>query len=420
MENPARRFVLNITRIRLDWGGCFRPQFKSISAFRGKTKKRLIPGLLLLCIAWMPFASGSPASSLTPQSLKIKKDAFGVLPGGKAVDLYTLANTHGMKVRVMTYGVVIVSLNVPDRNGQSADVVLGYDHLEGYLAKSPYFGAIVGRFGNRIKDARFTLDGKEYTLGKNNPPNTLHGGFKGFDKVLWLGQPFENKDEVGLILQYTSPDGEEGYPGTVHVTVTYSLNDKNEFGIHYHATTDKATPITLASHSAFNLAGEGSGDILGHVLMLNADHFTPFDSTLIPTGEILSVKGTPLDFTKPTAVGLRIEGKNDQLTYGHGYDGNFVINRQGPGLALAARIYEPTTGRVMEIDTTEPGEQFYSGNSLDGTITGKHGHVYKQHSGFCLLTQHYPDSPNRPEFPSSILRPGRTYLSTTIYRFSTR
>jgi aldose 1-epimerase len=361
-------------------------------------------------------SSSSPANG----TLNIKKEAFGALSGGKAVDLYTLSNTHGMEVRVMTYGGVIVSLNVPDRNGQSADVVLGYEHLEGYLAKSPYFGAIVGRFGNRIKNGRFTLDGKEYTLSKNDPPNTLHGGFKGFDKALWQAQPFENKDHVGLILKYTSPDGEEGYPGTLHVTVTYTLNDLNEFGIHYHATTDKATPITLASHSAFNLAGEGSGDILGHVLMLNADQYTPFDSTRIPTGEISRVKGTPLDFTQPTVVGLRIEEKNDQLAYGHGYDSNFVINRKGPGLELAARFYEPTTGRAMEIDTTEPGEQFYSGNSLDGTITGKHGHVYKQHSGFCLLTQHYPDSPHQPNFPSTILRPGHTYESTTIYKFSTR
>ena len=373
-----------------------------------------------LCIACSPLAFGLPASSPVPQTLKVSREPFGVLPGGKAVDLYTLTNAHGMMISVMTYGGVIVSLDVPDRNGQSSDIVLGYEHLDGYLAKSPYFGAIVGRFGNRIKDARFTLDGKVYTLGRNNPPNTLHGGFKGFDKVLWQAQSFEHKDEVGLILQYASPDGEEGYPGTLHATVTYTLNDKNEFKIHYQATTNKATPITLASHCAFNLAGEGSGDILGHVLMLNADLYTPFDSTLIPTGEILSVKGTPLDFTTPTAVGLRIGQKNDQLTYGHGYDSNFVINRKGPGMALAARIYEPTTGRVMEIDTTEPGEQFYSGNSLDGTITGKHQHVYKQHSGFCLLTQHYPDSPNRPEFPSCILRPGQAHESTTVYKFSVR
>jgi aldose 1-epimerase len=350
----------------------------------------------------------------------IRKEIFGRTPDGQTVDLYTFSNAHGVEVRVMTYGGVIVSLKVPDRFGQSGDIVLGYDHLEGYLAKSPYFGAIVGRFGNRIANARFTLDGKEYTLAKNDGPNTLHGGFKGFDKVLWKGQPLENDDEVGVFLKYTSPDGEEGYPGTLHVIVTYALNDKDELGIEYHAITDKATPITLASHSAFNLAGEGAEDILGHELFLNADHFTPFDAELIPTGKIASVKGTPLDFTKSTVVGARIEDQDEQMKFGHGYDHNFVINREGPGLALAARFYEPTTGRVMEIDTTEPAMQFYTGNFLDGTLTGKRGHIYQRRSAFCLLTQHYPDSPNQPEFPSAILRPGQTYHSTTIYKFSTR
>ena len=384
------------------------------------TLKRLISGLALVLGTWLVFTPAFPSRSTPPDSLRVAPEAFGVLPDGRAVDLYTLTNAHGIKIRVMTYGGVIVSLDVPDRDGKSADVVLGYEHLDGYLAKSPYFGAIVGRFGNRIKNASFTLDRKEYTLGRNNPPNTLHGGFKGFDKVLWHGSSFQHKNNVGLTLKYTSPRGEEGYPGTLHVTVTYTLNDKNEFSIHYEATTDEATPITLASHSAFNLAGEGNGDILGHVVTLNADHYTPFDSTLIPTGEIVSVAGTALDFTKPTAVGLRIGEKFDQLAYGHGYDSNFVINRNGPGMMKAAEIYEPISGRVMEIDTTEPGEQFYSGNSLDGTITGKHGHVYKQHSGFCLLTQHYPDSPNRPEFPSCILRPGHVYHSATLYKFSAR
>jgi aldose 1-epimerase len=382
--------------------------------------KRIASGLFLFSVAWITFAPGRAASAPASGTLTIRKEGFGALPGGKSVDLYTLANGHGMEVRIMTYGGVIVSLSVPDRNGHSGDIVLGYENLEGYLAKSPYFGAIVGRFGNRIKDARFKLDGKEYTLAKNDPPNTLHGGFRGFDKVLWQAQPLEEKDDVGLILKYTSRDGEEGYPGTLQVTVTYTLNGENEFTIHYHATTDKATPITLASHSAFNLAGEGNGDILGHVLMLNAHRYTPFDSTRIPTGEIASVKGTPLDFTMPTEVGSRIEERNDQLAYGHGYDSNFVINRQGPGLALAALFYEPTTGRVMEIDTTEPGEQFYTGNSLDGTIKGKHGHVYQRRSGFCLLTQHFPDSPNQPSFPSTILRPGHVYESMTVYKFSTR
>ncbi len=382
--------------------------------------KRLIQALLLIGLVWEIFSAGPPVWSSSPENLGVTHEPFGVLPDGRSVDLFTLTNSHGMKIRAMTYGGVIVSLDVPDRNGQSADVVLGYEHLDGYLAKSPYFGAIVGRFGNRIKNATFTLDGKEYTLAKNNPPNSLHGGFKGFDKVLWRVQSFAHRDSVGMVLKYTSPHGEEGYPGTLHVTVTYTLNEKNEFSIQYEAITDEATPITLASHTAFNLAGEGSGDILGHVMTLNADQFTPFDSTLIPTGEIESVKGTPLDFTQPTAIGLRIGETNDQLAYGHGYDSNFVISRHKPGMVRAAEFYEPTTGRVMEIDTTEPGEQFYSGNSLDGTITGKHGHVYKQHSGFCLLTQHYPDSPNQPNFPSCILRPLQVYHSATIYKFSTR
>ncbi len=379
---------------------------------------RLTLGLLLGLASVFPLPA-SPAPPESSQQLKVTKEPFGVLPDGKAVELYTLTNAHGMRVRVMTYGGVIVSLDVPDRNGKGGDIVLGYEHLDGYLAKSPYFGAIVGRFGNRIKNAQFSLDGKVYTLAKNNPPNTLHGGFKGFDKVLWRGQPFQKEKEVGLILQYTSRDGEEGYPGTLQVTVTYTLDDRNQFTIHYQATTD-STLITLASHSAFNLAGEGNGDILGHVVLFNADSYTPFDSTLIPTGRIASVTGTPLDFTTPTAVGSRIGEKFDQLAFGHGYDSNFVINRKGAGLELAAGIYEPKSGRIMEIDTTEPGEQFYSGNNLDGSIIGKHGHVYQRHAGFCLLTQHYPDSPNRPEFPSCILRPGGKYDSTTVYKFSTR
>lgn len=350
----------------------------------------------------------------------IKREAFGTTRDGKAVDLYTLSNAQGMEVRAMTYGGAIVSCKVPDRFGRSEDIVLGYDHLEGYLAKSPYFGAIVGRFGNRIKNARFTLDGKEHTLAKNDGPNTVHGGFKGFDKVLWQAEPVEKKDEACLILKYTSPDGEEGYPGTLNTTATYALSERNEFIVDFHATTDKPTPITLASHSAFNLAGEGTGDILGHELMLNADFYTPFDAGLIPTGEIASVKGTPLDFTRSTAVGSRIDEKHEQLMFVRGYDVNFVLNRQGPGMELAARFYEATTGRVMEIHTTEPAVQFYTGNFLDGTITGKHGHIYPRHAAFCLLTQHYPDSPNRPEFPSTILRPGGTYRSTTVYKFSTR
>jgi len=382
----------------------------------------MIRGMVLLflsCLTLIAFCAGSGVSSSARGALMVKKETFGTTPDGKTVELYTLTNTYGIETRIMTYGGIIVSLQTPDKKGHFADITLGFDTLAGYLAKNPYFGALVGRYGNRIGNAKFTLDGKEYTLAKNNGPNALHGGLKGFDKVLWQAQSFQKSAEVGLILKYTSADGEEGYPGTLRVTVTYTLNDKNEFSIDYQATTDKATPINLTNHTYFNLAGEGSGSILGEELMLNADRFTPVDATLIPTGKIASVKGTPLDFTKPTAIGARINDKFEQLVLGNGYDHNFVINRQSPGLALAARVYDPTSGRVLEVDTTEPGVQFYTGNFLDGT-PGKHEHIYKARDAFCLETQHYPDSPNKPNFPSTILRPGKTYHSTTVWRFSTR
>jgi len=349
----------------------------------------------------------------------VKKEAFGTTSDGKAVELYTLTNTHGIEVRVMTYGGIIVSVKTPDKSGHLGDITLGFDSLADYLAKNPFFGALVGRYGNRIANGKFTLDGKEYTLAKNNGPNALHGGLKGFDKVVWQAESFQKSAEVGVILKYTSADGEEGYPGTLHVTVTYTLEDKNEFSLDYHATTDKATPINLTNHTYFNLAGEESGDILREELMLNADHFTPVDATLIPTGKIVSVKGTPLDFTKPTAIGARINDPHEQMAFGGGYDHNFVINRQGPGLALAARVYDPGSGRVLEVDTSEPGVQFYTSNFLDGVL-GKHGHIYNKRNAFCLETQHYPDSPNKPSFPSSILRPGQTFHSTTVWKFSTR
>ena len=375
--------------------------------------------LLLLLFLTIPFCPDSGVASSTGGALMVKKEAFGTMPDGKAVELYTLTNTHGIAVQVMTYGGIIVSLKTPDKSGHSADITLGFDTLADYLAKNPFFGALVGRYGNRIGNARFTIDGKEYSLAKNDGPNSLHGGLKGFDKVLWQAESFQKSGEVGVILKHTSPDGDEDFPGTLHVTVTYTLNDKSEFSLDYHATTDKATPVNLTNHTYFNLGGEGSGSILGEELMLNADHFTPVDKNLIPLGQIASVKGTPLDFTKPTAIGARINDKYEQLALGMGYDHNFVINRTGPGLVLAARVYDPKTGRVLEVDTTEPGVQLYTANHLNN-LRGRNGHIYNARDAFCLETQHYPDSPNHPSFPSTELKPGQTYKTTTVYRFSVK
>lgn len=343
---------------------------------------------------------------------------FGVIPGGDSVDLFTLTNPHGMEVRLMTYGGIIVSLKVPDRKGAIDDVVLGYDSLAGYLRSSPYFGAIVGRYGNRIAHGRFTLDGQTFKLDTNNGPNALHGGVKGFDKQVWHAESFKRDSNVGVILSYTSPDGDQGYPGTLRASVTYTLTPANELRIDYHATTDKATPINLTQHSYFNLAGAGKGDILGHLMLINADRFTPVDSTLIPTGVLAPVAGTPFDFRQPTAIGARIAQVDQQLKNGGGYDHNFVLNRTGDSLSLAARVVEPTTGRVLTVSTTEPGVQFYTGNFLDGTITGKGGHQYLKRYAFCLETQHFPDSPNHPNFPSTVLKPGTEYQSHTVFAFS--
>jgi len=374
---------------------------------------RRIVYVFLLCLPFVAIYMGSEVASFAQEALMVKKESYGTTSDGKAVELYTLTNSHGIEVRAITYGGIIVSVQTPDKSGHRADITLGFDTLAPYLTANPYFGALIGRYGNRIGNAKFTLDGKEYTVPKNDGPNSLHGGPKGYDKVLWRAQSFQTGSEVGVILKYTSPDGEEGYPGTVQVTVTYTLNDKNEFHIDYQATTDKATPINLTNHTYFNLAGEGSGNILGEQLMLNADRFTPVDATLIPTGEIAGVKGTPLDFTHPTTIGARIDDPYEQLVLGKGYDHNFVIDRTAPGLALAARAYDPTSGRVLEVDTTEPAVQFYTGNFLND-VHGKHGHVYNKRDGFCLETQHYPDSPNKANFPSTILRPGQTYKSTTV------
>ena len=350
----------------------------------------------------------------------VTRERFGTTDCGEAVSVFTLKNAHGMALRVTDYGGIILTLLVPDKNGRLDDVVLGYDSLTGYLRSSPYFGALIGRYGNRIAHGRFTLDGKTYTLATNNGPNHLHGGLRGFDKVVWDVAPFEHPDSVGLVLRYTSPNDEEGYPGTLRTTVTYTLTSANELVFDYSATTDRATLVNLTQHSYFNLAGDGKGDILGHVVTLNADRFTPVDSTLIPTGELKSVAGTPFDFRKPTPIGARIDQDDVQLRYGPGYDHNFVLNKSGDGHepTFAARVYEPATGRVMEIYTTEPGLQFYSGNFLDGTLHGKKGVVYRRRYGFAMETQHFPDSPNKPGFPSTILRPAEQYRSRTIYKFA--
>jgi len=349
--------------------------------------------------------------------LEVTKDASATIDG-KSVDIYTLRNGHGMEVRAMSYGGIILSLRTPDKNGKFDDVVLGFDDPDQYTTNTPHFGGIIGRYANRIANGTFTLDGTKYTLPKNNGPNTLHGGFVGFDKQFWSSEPFEHHDGVGVVFKYLSKDGENGFPGNLHVMVTYTLTEKNELIFDYEATTDKATPINLTQHTYFNLEGEGHGDVLGHVLTLNADHFTPTDDALIPTGEIRSVQGTPLDFSKPVALGARINDKYEPLVVANGYDHNFVINRSGNKLTFAARVFEPTSGRVLEVYTTEPAIQVYSGNFLDGTLIGKHGHVYQRRDGLALETEHYPDSPNHPQFPSTILRPGQTFHSRTIYQFS--
>jgi galactose mutarotase-like enzyme len=344
---------------------------------------------------------------------------FGQLPDGRAVEQFTLTNAHGIEARVITYGGIITSIRAPDRSGHLDDIVLGFDSLAGYLRDSPYFGAIVGRYANRIANGQFSLDGTTYHFTKNNGPNTLHGGVRGFDKVVWTGEPFQTDSGVGVTLRYTSKDGEEGFPGTLTARVTYTLTPRDELIVDYEATSDKATPVNLSQHTYWNLHGAGNGDILDHVLTLDAAAFTPVDSTLIPTGEFAPVAGTPFDFRAATRVGARIGQDNTQLRFGRGYDHNWVLDRAGgAGLVHAARVVEPTSGRTLDVSTTEPGVQFYAGNFLDGTIKGKSGRVYAHRSGLCLETQHFPDSPNHPNFPSTILRPGATYRSRTVFRFS--
>jgi aldose 1-epimerase len=367
--------------------------------------------LLLLSFVIAPAAAGQGAP---------KRESFGQTRDGQAVDIYTLKNRRGAEAQVTTYGGAVVSLKVPDRGGRVDDVVLGFDDIEGYQKTTTYVGSLVGRYANRIARGRFTLNGREYTLATNNGENHLHGGVRGFDKVVWKARPLAARGGPALELTYLSRDGEEGYPGNLTVRVVYTLTDANELKIDYYATTDKDTVVNLTNHNYYNLAGQGSGDILGHVLTLNASRFTPTDAGAIPTGELRPVKGTPFDFTRPTAIGARIEQDEEQLKLGKGYDHNFVVDGRAGTLRPAARVTEPTTGRAMEVWTTEPGVQLYTGNYLDGTDIGKGGKPYKYRYGFCLETQHFPDSPNQPKFPSTVLRKGAQFRSTTVYKFSSQ
>ena len=351
----------------------------------------------------------------------ISKSAFGTAPDGQPVELYTLRNSKGAEATIMTYGGIVTTLKMPDNKGQYADIVLGYDNLDGYLKVSPYFGALIGRYGNRIGGAKFTLEGQTYNLATNDGPNCLHGGNRGFDKVVWkVVQADVGPQGPELELSYYSKDGEEGFPGNLDVTATYTLTQDNELRLDFTAHTDKATVANLTHHSYFNLAGQGNGDILGHEVYVNSDEITPVDAVLIPTGQLQPVEGTPFDFRTPTAIGARIDSDNEQLKFGKGYDHNWVINKPMGQLGLMARVTESSCGRVMEVFSTEPGLQFYSGNFLDGSITGKGGQVYKHRYGFCMEPQHYPDSPNKPNFPSVALKPGETYHNTIIYKFSVK
>ncbi|HYD51599.1 MAG TPA: aldose epimerase family protein [Gemmatimonadaceae bacterium] len=360
----------------------------------------------------------SPRPGAAPGRAGIERAPFGTLPDGRVVDGVALTNANGIEVRTIAYGAIITALRTPDRAGRLDDVVLGHDDLAGYLRDSSYFGAVVGRYANRIARGRFTLDGRQYELARNDGSNHLHGGHRGFDRVLWTATPFERGDSVGVTYRYTSPDGEEGYPGTARVAVTYTLTPRDELVVDYEATSDRATPINLSQHSYFNLHGGGRGTILDHQLTLHASSFTPVDTTLIPTGAIAPVVGTAFDFRSPTDIGARIDGADQQLRFGRGYDHNWVLDRPaGAGLVPAARLVDPTSGRTLDVSTTEPGIQFYSGNFLTGEKRGKQGVAYAHRAALCLETQHYPDSPNHPQFPSTILRPGEVMRSRTVFTF---
>ncbi|MHC4073080.1 MAG: aldose epimerase family protein [Planctomycetota bacterium] len=381
----------------------------------------LVLAMVLACMSGCGKKEAAPEESETKPETKeagamsANEEPFGQTSDGRQVALYTLTNPNGIKAGITNFGAILVSLEVPDRDGNMADVTLGFDALDGYLGKHPYFGAVVGRYANRIGNAGFMLNGVEYKLAANNGENHLHGGTKGFDKMVWkLDDLRAEGDEASVKMSYISEDGEEGYPGNLACSVTYTLTEDDELKISYEADTDKATVVNLTNHSYFNLGGQGTGDVLGHELMLNADKYTVVDEGLIPTGENRSVKDSPMDFTISASIGSRIAQVEG------GYDHNYVLKSGGGSLALCARAYEPTSGRVMEVYTTEPGVQLYTGNFLDGSMTGKGGKVYKKHYGFCLETQHFPDSPNKSDFPSVVLEPGQKYATTTVFKFATR
>lgn len=361
--------------------------------------------------------AGQPAGAAHASVTRV---SFGTLPdSGGAIEQFILTNAHGIEVRAITYGAIITSVRTPDRTGKLGDIVFGYDSLSDYVNDATYFGAVVGRYANRIAHGRFTIGGRTFKLATNNGPNALHGGRRGFNKVVWSGEQFTHGDTVGVTLRYLSKDGEEGYPGNLRVTVTYSLTPADELLVDFEATSDKATVVNLSQHSYWNLHGDGKGTILDHLLTLDASGYTPVDSTLIPTGEVTPVSGTPFDFRTPVTIGARIDAPDAQLRFGHGYDHNFVIDRKvgGAGLSHAARLADTVSGRTLDVATTQPGIQFYSGNFLDGTVRGKNGQVYAHRGALALETQHYPDSPNEPSFPSTILRPGDTLRSRTVFSF---
>jgi aldose 1-epimerase len=388
--------------------------------------RRTLPVLLGVIVLAVTGAVAGPTSARTSSDghggrsgPSISSEPWGSTAEG-AVERWTLSTRHGMRVRILTYGGILQSIEVPDRHGRVANVTLGFDNLADYVAKSPYFGSITGRYANRIAGGRFTLDGVRYQLPINNDPNSLHGGTVGFDKHIWSARPFRHRGSVGLVMTFTSPHGDQGYPGTLASTVTYTLTDRGALRMDYRATTDRPTIVNLTNHAYWNLQGEGTGSIEDHELTIKAGRYTPVDATLIPTGELAPVSGTPMDFRRTTAVGQRIRAGFEQLVIGRGYDHNWVLDRQGgrgAGLELAARVTDPTSGRVLSVLTTEPGLQFYSGNFLDGTLVGTSGRMYRQGDGLALETQHFPDSPNHANFPSTVLRPGQVYRTTTIYQF---